>query len=136
MSKNREVKSFPILMAGPRILIYPYNPVVRESKIIMPNNDIDIRNQNKSKLAESKALDLFDNVLEHPYQGIIVAIGKEASDVGYKIGDIVYGSSTLLLSRDEILINGDIYKAIGYSSIYCVVGNKKLKEESIKSEIL
>jgi hypothetical protein len=137
MSVKEEIKRFPIPVIGPRIIVYPIEvPLKHVSDIILPDNTIDRMDLNKSKQQEKRAQDLFDDCVEHPYQAIIVAIGKEAEEYGLKIGDIVYTSYILPLSRDVVKINGEVYVVMGMSSAYCVVANKQLEEEKIKSFIL
>lgn len=137
MSKTEVIKALPIVVIGPRIVVYPIAiPEKKVSGIILPPTSIDRMDMEKSKQQELKAQDLFDRCIEHPYQGIIVGLGKEAEDIGLKIGDIVYTSYMMTLSRDAIKINDEVYIVMGMSSVYCVVGNKKLEEEKINSILL
>lgn len=137
MNNREEVKSLPITVIGPRIVVYPIEvPLKKSSSIIIPKVTIDRMDMEKSKQQELKATDLFDRTTEHPYQGIIVGIGPEAEEAGFKLGDIVYTSYMLTLSRDAIKVNDEVYIVMGMSSVYCVVGNKKIEEEKIKSFIL
>ncbi|MBN2617181.1 MAG: hypothetical protein JXR64_02575 [Spirochaetales bacterium] len=137
MEIKEEVKALPISVIGQRIVVYPIAvPEKQVSGIIVPKISIDRMDMEKSKQQELKAQDLFDRTTEHPYQGIIVGIGKEAKEYGLNLGDIVYTSYMMTLSRDAIKINNEVYIVMGMSSVYCVVGNIKLEEEKIKSFIL
>jgi len=138
MSKEREeVKSLPIAVIGPRIVVCPLEvPKKTSSSIILPNRGIDRMDLDNGKKNEHKARDLFELTTEHPYQGIIVAIGKEGEEAGLKLGDIVYTSYALELSRDAIRVNDQVYIVMGITSAYCTVGNIALEEEVIKSFVL
>jgi len=139
MSELQEIKALPLVPIGPRIIVYPISIPQRQIKdIIIPDgSDIDRMDLDQSRKNEGSARGMLDRAVEHPWQAIVVAIGKQAEAEGeVKVGDIIYGTYTLATSRDVIKVNEDFYVVMGMQSPFCVAGNKKLEMCEIESIVL
>ena len=138
------VKRLPIVMIGNQIAVLPLAVKQKQDSGIIIQDKALINAQSgqrfdldKSKELAVKALADYDKTMEHPYQGIIVAIGPRAEEAGYKIGDILYTSSQIALTRSIIQVNGIRYPVIGIESSFAVVGNiGELEDIVINSETI
>jgi len=143
MSDEYEIllpKKLDVSVLGPNLVVSPLVVPMAKSDILLPDGDIINPNTgarfdlNKSKKFAEQANSFYELSTEHPFQGIIVALGTIGQERGYKVGDLIYTDTELYRSRRVIKINGNIYTMLGVDSVLVKVHNYDLdNDEPINS---
>jgi hypothetical protein len=143
MSNEFEIilpKEINVSVLGPNLIVSPLTVPMKKSEIKLLDDDIINPNTgarfdlNKSKKFAEQANDFYLLSPEHPFQGIIVAMGHYGEERGFHIGDLIYTDTEIYRSRRVIKVNGFLYTILGVDSVHAVVHNYKLeKEEHINS---
>lgn len=123
--RGKSPKKLPVTMNGPYVAVDILHVEEKEKKIniiVQSSKIVDfIGNAYPTKESENKALGLYGETDEHPYQAVVLAVGPESGIL--KIGDIIYCSVGLLITRSNIQYNGNLFPVIGLGSVICVAGN-------------
>ena len=126
MSNEYEIllpKKLAVEVLGPNLVVSPLEVPMPESKILLPDKDIidpttgarfDL---NKSKKFAEQANSFYALSSEHPFQGIIVALGDYGREKGYEVGDLIYTDTELYRSRRVVKLNDHIYTMLGVDSV-------------------
>ena len=91
MSNEYEIllpKKLSVVVLGPNLVVSPLEVPMAQSKIMLPDQDIINPNTgarfdlNKSKKFAEQANSFYELSTEHPFQGIIVAVGDYGREKG------------------------------------------------------
>lgn len=126
--RGKTPKKLPVTMNGPYVAVDILQVEEKEkSAIIAPTTPKIVNflgNEYPTKETEKQALGLYGETNDHPFQAVVLAVGPESGIL--KIGDIIYCSVGLLMTRNNIQYDGNLFPVVGLGSIICIAGNINL----------